>query len=142
MGLFSRKSKEKERIKQLVFIVEDNVVYARQTELFLQSKFGEKAEIMHFPVAELAEMKLERGVLPEVIIMDHYLDGKYDDAELGVDALRKIKAKYPSIRLILLSSQESMELAVNSVSEGICDYVPKGAHAMKQLEQLITKYLK
>ena len=141
MALFSRKKDEKTRRKSLVFLVEDNVVYARQVELFLRSKFGEKIEIMHFPVAETAEVKLEHGTIPEVIVMDHFLDGQYEDASLGLDMLKKIKETYPKIHLILLSSQESIELAVSSISEGICDYIPKGGRAMAQLEKLLSKYL-
>lgn len=142
MGLFSGKKEENASAKKLIFIVEDNVVYARQTELFLRSRFGEKVAIMHFPVAELAEVKLEHGTIPAVIVMDHFLDGKYDDAALGFDVLKKIKEGFPQIHLVLLSSQESIELAVKSITDGVCDYVPKGKHAMELLEKLMIKYLK
>ena len=139
MNIFKRKTTKKETY--LIFLVEDNLIYAEQVKHFLITTFGEKANIVHFPVAEILDIKLEAGIIPDIIIMDHYLSDKYPDAELGMTALKRIKKQFPEIELILHSSQDSIRLAVDAIKEGVCNYVEKNAMGLKKLEELIKKII-
>lgn len=141
MGLFSRRQKPLDK-KRRIFFVEDNLIYARQLEYFLKSKFKGKAEITHFHIAEVMEVKLETGTIPDVIIMDHFLNNSYAGAEPGLNVLKRICGLYPGIHLVLHTSNESVEFIIDSLSGGICDYVPKGAQSMEKLETLINKTIK
>lgn len=141
MKLFGNSHPEKSE-KLLIFIVEDNKIYARQLEYFIQLKFGEKVEVVYAPVAEVVEIKIKNGPLPNLIIMDHYLNGQYEDAEEGFDALKRLKKDYPSIEFIFHSSQQSVELALSIVKEGICTYIVKGDEGFNKIEEEIKKLIK
>ena len=137
MNFFTKNTPKKKTY--LIFLVEDNLIYAEQIKHFLITTFGEKIDIVHFPVAEVLDVKLESGNIPDIIIMDHYLSDKYPDAELGLTALKRIKKQFPKIELILHTSQNSIEFAADAIKQGICNYVEKSAMGFKKLEELITK---
>lgn len=139
MNIFKRKTSVKE--KHLIFLVEDNLIYAELVKHSLTVTFGEKIDLVHFPVAEVLDIKLESGNIPDIIIMDHYLSDKYPDAELGLTALKRIKKQFPKIEMILHTSQDSIELAVGAIKEGDCNYVEKSTLGLKKLEELITKLI-
>lgn len=141
MSLFGDKSQKKTE-KFIIFLVEDNKIYARQLEFFIKSKFGEKVELDYSPVGEVAEVKIDNGQIPDLIIMDYFLDEKYEDAEKGFDVLKRLKQKHPSIQFILHSSQESSKLALQIIKEGICNYIEKGDEGFEEIEQAIKELLK
>ncbi len=136
MKLFE-KNKEKTNTKFLIYLVEDNKIYARELEFYLKSKFGEKIVLNYFPVAEVAEDKIESGEIPDLIIMDHFLNVKYEDAEDGFFALRRLNRKHPDIHLILHSSMENKNLSLKIIDKNICSYIAKGADGFKKLEDEI-----
>ena len=139
MSIFKKKISIKE--KYLIYLVEDNLIYAELIKHSLSIAFGEKIELVHFPVAEVLDIKLESGNIPNMIIMDHYLSDKYPDAELGLTALKRIKKQFPKIEMILHSSQDSIELAVGAIKEGDCHYVEKSNLGLKNLEELIANII-
>ncbi|MES2592464.1 MAG: response regulator [Bacteroidota bacterium] len=141
MNLFGNKNSSKTK-KFLIFLVEDNAIYLRQLEHLIQSKFGEKAEVECMPVAEVAEIKIQNGDIPDLLIMDHYLNDRYEDAEEGFDVLKRLKKEYPSIEFILHSSQQSIELALSIAKEGICTYIAKGDDGFNKIEAEIKKLIK
>lgn len=141
MSLFGNKSQKKTG-KFLIFLVEDNKIYARQLEFFIQSKFGELVELDYSPVAEVAELKIENGQIPDLIIMDYFLDEKYEDAEKGFDVLKRLKQKHPDMQFILHSSQECNKLALQIIKEGICNYIEKGEEGFEEIGQAIKELIK
>lgn len=141
MGLFGNKSQKKSE-KFLIFLVEDNKIYSRQLEFFIKSKFGDLVELDCSPVAEVAEVKIENGQTPDLIIMDYFLDEKYEEAEKGFDVLKRLKQKYPTIQFILHSSQENSSLALNIIKEGICNYIEKGDEGFEEIEHAINELIK
>lgn len=141
MSLFGNKNQQKSDTFS-IFLVEDNKIYARQLEFFIKSKFGEKVELDYSPVAEVAEIKIENGQIPDLIIMDHLLNEKYEEAEKGFDVLKRLKQKYPAIQFILHSSQENSSLALNILKEGICNYIEKGEEGFEEIEQAINELIK
>lgn len=139
MSIFKRKTAIKE--KYLIFLVEDNLIYAELVKHTLTGTFGKKIELVHFPVSEVLDIKLESGNIPDIIIMDHCLSDKYPDAELGLTAIKRIKIQFPKIEMILHSSQGIIELAVDAIKEGMCNYVEKSNLGLKNLEDLISKII-
>ena len=140
MGIFSKTTTPNKRY--VIFLVEDNMIYAKQLEFFLKSKFDSKADIMYFPVSEVLDVKFEADIIPDVIIMDHFLNEKYNDASLGYTALQKIKKQYPQIELILHTSQESIDLAITAIKDKVCRYVSKNKEAFGRLEDIVNEIIK
>ena len=132
--------KGKQKKLKLVFIVEDNVVYAKTLELYLKEKFPH-SEIKYFPVGELCTNQLHLN--PDVIIMDYFLNGKYYDAVDGLEIIREIKSNKKDINIILISSQNKADVIVEVVKEiGKNNYVVKDEMAFKNIDFIIKSVFK
>jgi DNA-binding NarL/FixJ family response regulator len=139
MGIFSfRKNTDSPKRAITIYIVEDNVLYAKQLEFFLQNKFGRNVSIQTFPVSEVIEVKLEHGHIPDIIIMDHHLSERYEDAASGMESLNAIREQHPQIRLILHSALGVPDLAGGDIAQGLFTYIPKGGDAFSKLEAEIS----
>jgi len=75
---------------------------------------------------------------PDVIILDYYLDGIDTTAMNGIETLDKIKAFNQDIPVVILSSQDKIEVAVNCMHHRAFDYVVKSETAFVRLQQIIT----
>lgn len=119
-----------------IFIVEDNVTYAKALELFLKQSFPDNTEVKIFPVGEIALMELDRRN-PSIVIMDYHLDTRYYDAEPGLIAIKDIKEKKPDTHIILLSAQEEISVAVEATKTYHCHYVKKDDHSFEKIEAFV-----
>src|ERR1700740_2596736 len=118
--MFSSTQPDKQNI---VFIVEDNAAYAKVIENFIKTNFSSIDEVKKFPVGETCLMELDRN--PDVIIMDYYLDSKYEDAETGLETVKKIRAQNPNVNIIVLSAQKDLDITLEAVSKYHCTYIKK-----------------
>ena len=121
-----------------IFIVEDNPTYAKALELYIKQNFPDLKEVKTFPVGEVALMELERSN-PSVIIMDYFLDGKFYDAETGLEAIKEIKEKKPGVNIILLSSQGEINVALEATKKYKCHYVKEDDHAFDRVLHFIRQ---
>lgn len=124
----------KNKSPKLIFIVEDNAMYAKSLEIFLKSKF-EGVEVKTFPVGELCIDNLHLN--PDYIIMDYFLNSKYFDAEDGLSILKEIKAKNPKPKIIILSSQQDVKVAL-AVKDAGSMYVIKNDEAFENIQSVIS----
>lgn len=74
---------------------------------------------------------------PRVIILDYYLNPKDPDAMSGIELIRKIKMTYPQIPIVVLSSQQSISIALETLHEGVYTYLMKDKTALYKVEQII-----
>lgn len=123
----------------IVFIVEDNAVYAQTLKTFLKSEFPQLKEIRIFPVGETAEMSLHHN--PDLIIIDYFLDTKYSDAGTGLDTVMKIRAAKPEMNIIVLSAQEDIEVVLAAVKTHNCSYVKKDADAFERVAEIAKEIM-
>jgi two-component system, OmpR family, response regulator len=124
--------------KQLkIFLVDDDVVFLKSMEIdFLQHHFL----VETFSSGEAAIAKMVS--LPDIVILDYHLDGIERNAMNGIDTLDKIKAFNPDIPVIILSSQDKIEVAVNCMHHKALDYVVKSETAFVRLQKIIATILK
>lgn len=120
----------------IVFIVEDNPMYAKTLESSIKASFPEMNQVKTFPVGETCLMELRRN--PDVIIIDYFLDSKYEDAETGLEIIRQIRAEKPDVNIIVLSSQNDIDVVVEAVDKYNCSYVKKDEDAFAKVELLIA----
>jgi len=137
MGLFNFKKKAVKGKHFTVYLAEDNPVYLKQLEFFLRNTFEDSISVSSFPVSEVIDVKLEHGHIPDVIIMDHLLSEKYEDASVGLDAIQTIHERYPNI-LLILHSADTQAGASDSL---IYKNVPKGDGALQHIAELIKQRL-
>ena len=125
----------KEKIK--LFLVDDDAVFLKLLEIeFLEH--GD-FEIETYPTGELCIENLPHN--PDVIVLDYYLNGIDRDAINGIDTLDQIKAFNPEIPVIMLSSQDKIDVAINCMHHKAVDYVVKSETAFMRLKKIITTIL-
>ena len=121
-----------EKIK--IFLVDDDAVYLK----LLAIEFLQHADftIETFATGELCIPKLSHN--PDVIILDYHLDGIDKNAMNGLETLDKIKAFNSDIPIIMLSSQDKIDVAINCMHHRAYDYVVKNETAFMRLQKIIT----
>ena len=123
------------RIK--LFLVDDDVVFLKLLEIeFLQNA---DFEIETFTTGELCIADLSHN--PDVVVLDYYLDGVDPNAINGIETLDRIKAINPFIQVIMLSSQDKIEVAIDCMHHKAFDYVVKSETAFMRLKKIITTIL-
>lgn len=124
-----------ERIK--LFLVDDDAVYLKLLEI----EFLEHADfdIETFATGEFCIENLSHN--PDIIVLDYYLDGVDRDAINGIDTLDRIKAFDPAIPVVMLSSQDKIDVAINCMHHKAFDYVVKSETAFMRLKKIITTIL-
>ena len=120
-----------EKIK--IFLVDDDAVYLKLLEIELR-EHGD-FEIQTYSTGELCLENLEQT--PDVIILDYELNGIDKKAMNGLDILDKIKAYNPLIPVVMLSSQDKIEVAINCMHHKAFDYVVKSETAFLRLKNII-----
>ena len=120
---------------KIIFIVEDNAVYANTLEQFLKAKFPDVTEIKIFPIGEASLMDLYQN--PTVIIIDQLLNSVQSDAATGLSIIKKIKSANPVANIILLSGQTEFDVVSKTVTTYGCKYVQKDDQAFEKVERFI-----
>ena len=117
-----------------LFLVDDDKLFLKALEIdFLdQSNF----QIETFPTGELCVENLEH--MPDLIILDYHLDGIDKNAMNGIETLDKIKIFNSDIPVIMLSSQDKIEVAIDCMHHRAFDYVVKSETAFIRLQKIIT----
>jgi two-component system OmpR family response regulator len=123
--------KNENKIK--LFLVDDDAVFLKLLEIeFLQHA---DFEIETFATGELCMENLLHN--PGIIILDYHLDGIDKNAMNGMETLDKIKVFNPDIPVVMLSSQDKIEVAINCMHHGALDYVVKSETAFLRLQKII-----
>ncbi len=121
-----------------IFLVDDDAVSLKLLEIeFLQH--GDFT-IETYATGELCLENLSHN--PDVIILDYYLDGINKKAINGIETLDKIKAINANIPVIMLSSQDKIDIAISCMHHGAFDYVVKSETAFLRLQKIITAIFK
>ncbi len=121
-----------------LFLVDDDALFLKSLEIeFLQNA---DFTIETYATGELCMACLSHN--PDVIILDYHLDGIDKNAMNGVETLDKIKAYNPDIPVVMLSSQDKIEVAINCMHHRAFDYVVKSETAFVRLQQIITTIFK
>ena len=117
-----------------LFLVDDDALFLKSLEIeFLQHA---DFTIESFATGELCMEHLSQN--PDVIILDYHLDGIDKYAMNGLETLDKIKAFNPDIPVVMLSSQDKIEVAINCMHHRAFDYVVKSETAFMRLQKIIT----
>ncbi|UQD56683.1 response regulator [Flavobacterium sp. K5-23] len=117
-----------------LFLVDDDALFLKSLEI----EFMENADftIETFATGELCIAQLSNN--PDIIILDYQLDGIDQTAMNGIETLDKIKAFNPNIPVVMLSSQDKIEVAVNCMHHKAFDYVVKSETAFMRLQKIIS----
>ena len=117
-----------------LFLVDDDALFLKS----LQIEFMQHADFA-IETFSSGEQCLENLIHhPDVIILDYHLNGIDKGAMDGIATLDKIKERNPDIPVVILSSQDKIEVAVNCMHHLAFDYVVKSETAFVRLQKIIT----
>jgi DNA-binding NarL/FixJ family response regulator len=124
--------KNEKKIK--IFLVDDDALYLKSLEI----EFLQHADfvIETYATGELCLKNLSLN--PDIIVLDYHLDGIDKTAMNGLETLDKIKAQNPDIPVIMLSSQDKIDVAIKCMHHRAGDYVVKSETAFIRLQKIIT----
>ena len=123
-----------EKIK--VFLVDDDAIFLKSLEIEFIHHTDFTVET--FSTGELCMAALSRK--PDVIILDYHLDGIEKTAMNGIETLDKIKAFNPDIPVLMLSSQDKIDVAISCMHHKAFDYVVKSETAFLRIQKNITAF--
>jgi two-component system, OmpR family, response regulator len=124
----------KDTDKIRLFLVDDDALFLKALENeFLQN---DDHIIETYTTGEQCLLNLSRN--PDIIILDYHLDGIEKNAMNGIETLDKIKLFNPAIPVVMLSSQDKIEVAVSCLHHGAFDYVVKSETAFMRLQKFIA----
>jgi len=132
----------KAKNKMNVFIVEDNELFALALKSDIENAFEKKAIQIHaFATGEkcMEKILVEK---PQVVILDYNLNSKDANAANGIKVLDWIKKAYPETNVIMLTSEDHIDIAVKSFLHGASDYVVKTETKFKKINYSLSNLFK
>lgn len=116
-----------------VFLIDDDALLLKSLEL--DFKEHTEFEIETYATGELCIENLAKN--PDVIILDYHLDSIDINAMNGIETLDKIKSINDEIPVIMHSSQDKIDVAVNCMHHKAFDYVIKSETSFIRLQKNI-----
>lgn len=113
-----------------LFLVDDDTFNLQLTKKFIENLGYIDIKAFNNGTDCLNNLTLK----PNVIILDHNMD----DIS-GFEVLKKIKRFDPNIYVVMLSGQESMETAVDSLKYGAFDYIIKGQESLNRISDVLSR---
>src|ERR1043165_3166439 len=119
-----------------VVIIDDDPVMCEMEGDAIRRKFPDAVVTTYNTGEEALSGIMSR---PDLVILDYQLDSVKPDAMNGIQILTKLKARYPDLPVIFMSSQDRMEVASNTIKYGAYDYIVKGETAYHKLELAVRQ---
>ena len=123
--------------KTSIFLVDDDAVFLKLLEI--EFKSHTEFKITTFPTGEECVKNLK--LHPSIIILDYHLDGIEEKAMNGIQTLDYIIAFNSNIPVIMLSSQDKIEVAIECMHHHAFDYVVKSETAFMRLQKIISNII-
>ncbi|HSY75262.1 MAG TPA: response regulator [Bacteroidia bacterium] len=120
-----------------VFLVDDDKMFLSSLKNALNSEFKKGLEVSTFTSGEDC-LKNINGK-PDIIVLDYLLnDDQHPQAMDGMKVLQEIKkVDYRDILVIMLSGQDKLQVAIDSIKNGAYEYVAKSESAFVRIRNII-----
>ncbi len=121
----------------LIFLIDDDELYLKS----LAIDFANYSEynIQTYITGEQCIENMPQ--IPDIIILDYYLNSVDKKAKNGIETLDIIKSIHPDLPVIMLSSQDNIDVAVDCMKHRAYDYVVKSETAFIRLQKAILSIL-
>lgn len=123
-----------EQSSQYIFLVDDEPIQNEMLKDYISERFNYKIKTYESGEKAVSDLSLN----PAVIVLDYHLNAHLKDAQNGVEVLKKMKEISPSSHVIMLSGQDKLAVAVDSMKYGAYDYVIKGETAFSRMENILN----
>jgi len=117
-----------------VFLVDDDKMFLTSLKNSLQQKFGSLLKVSEYSTGEECMQHIFKhhpmDDRPDIVILDYYLnDAKHPEAADGIKVLRELKSTSKDIIVIMLSGQDKLQVAMDSIKNGAFEYIAKSESA-------------
>ena len=123
-----------------VFLVDDDNMFLKSLEHHLHQKLKPYVNIKAFVTGESFLKNLD--MKPDIVVLDYYLNGQDQNAMNGMQVLEEIKLKNPETTVIMVSGQEKIQVAIDSIRNGAFDYVVKNENVFLRAQKVIKNAIK
>lgn len=123
-----------EQSSRYIFLVDDEPIQNEMLKDYISERFKYQIKTYESGESALQDMYLN----PEIVVLDFHLNSHLPNAQNGVEVLKRIKEQYPAVQVIMLSGQDKLEVAIDSMKHGAYDYVIKGETAFSRMENVLN----
>jgi two-component system, OmpR family, response regulator len=117
-----------------LFLVDDDTVFLKSLEI----EFLQHADFTVRTCSTGEDCMQHISEAPDIIILDYHLDGVNKQAMNGLQTLDEIKHFNRDIPVIMLSSQDKIDVAISCMHHLASDYVIKSETSFFRLQKIIT----
>lgn len=119
---------------RLVYLVEDNAVYAEMICNHIQRNYPQFA-VRCFATGE--EMLPNLKLKPHLLIIDYHLDGKNRDAVTGEVILHWVKTLYPDVPVLMITGTQTVSQLSHLLYNGAKALISKDDNLLPHLDEAI-----
>jgi len=123
-----------------ICIIDDDEMFLQTLKHYLQGKIKTTLNFKLFKSGE-EFLKIANKQKIDIIILDYVLNGTYPFAMDGVSVLKKLKQTNPDTKIIILSGQCRIDVALESIKEGAHDYIIKNDNAFINIQNIIKNII-
>ena len=125
------------RRSKKIYIITDDTQISSALSAYLSKDNDDQIHI--FDAGDKA-LEAIHQVVPDVIVLSYHLNHHTEHALNGIQTMEEIRKKHSNIHFIVLSSQESYGIALQSLTHGAEHYIVKDdEHAFKDIAAIITE---
>jgi CheY-like chemotaxis protein len=129
--------------KELIFLVEDNAIFATTAQKSLEKDLGFDVKVFNTGEQLIDFIAVNPEIVPSIVILDYYLNSMVAEAMSGEMILAKLKDPmirnnpFRKIPVIMLSAADELSIAVNLLKKGATDYILKDEIFFENLKKTI-----
>ncbi len=125
-----------------IFIVDDNKVFSMALKADIEDAFADLViEIFTFETGEKCKRRFMQ-VMPELVILDYYLNSADFGAADGIKVLDWIKQENEETNVIMLTSDDHIDIALKSLKHGASDYIVKTETQFRKINYSLLNFFK
>jgi two-component system, OmpR family, response regulator len=121
-----------------IFIVDDDPAQSMMMQDYLSKYSTFTTHIFNSGEECIKNLNLN----PQIIFLDFNFDKVGATAMDGIDILKEIKREKPDTEVVMVSGQDKIEVAVNTMKYGAFDYIVKGESAFYRAENTIFNIIR
>jgi two-component system, OmpR family, response regulator len=126
-----------EQNNRYIFLVDDEPIQNEMLKDYIAERFPFTIKTYESGEAAISDMALN----PEIVVLDFHLNAHLPEAQDGVAVLKRMKEINPHAEVVMLSGQDKLDVAVESMKHGAYDYVVKGETAFSRMENVINNII-
>jgi FixJ family two-component response regulator len=119
-----------------IAVVEDDIMYRQAIEVYL--KKVPDSEVHTFESGEQC-FRHYGDLNPDILVVDYRLNQEIEGGMDGLDVLRKAKSVRPGTKVIFLTGQGTMDVAVSAIKGGAVDFITKDKNGLTRLVNQVQR---